>query len=146
MAAKQDLYFVTIEAERERNMMVCEEVISKFGTMKEENEAAIVLRDSNKAKLSHYDTIFKELAILKTSKQEIKEKLDFLQHHTTEQDERLKQKDEELEKMHANHKIEVFDLTTEFKIKIQELEQKATAEKLKAQSDKNNLLKDKREM
>ena len=118
MAAKQDLYFVTIEAERERNMMVCEEVISKFGTMKEENEAAIVLRDSNKAKLSHYDTIFKELAILKTSKQEMKEKLDFLQHHTTEQDERLKQKDQELEKMHANHKTEVFNLTTETRIEI----------------------------
>ena len=55
--AKQELYFITIQMEKERDMMAAEEVISKYGKMKEDAEAAERMRSQNQAKLDEFDTV-----------------------------------------------------------------------------------------
>lgn len=51
---KRELYFITMQMNNERDMMASEEVISRYGMMKEENDEAIRMRDDNQGKLDHY--------------------------------------------------------------------------------------------
>lgn len=38
---------MTMEMDKERDIMASEEVVSRYGMMKEENEAAVRMRDEN---------------------------------------------------------------------------------------------------
>lgn len=46
-----------MQLNRERDFMANEEVVSRYGQMKEENKAAIRMRDENQARLDHYQAI-----------------------------------------------------------------------------------------
>ena len=61
--AKQELYFITIQMEKERDMMAAEEVISKYGKMKEDAEAAERMRSQNQEKLDEFDTVSEKVKL-----------------------------------------------------------------------------------
>ena len=44
---KREAYFVTVQQEYERDLMQTEEVVSRYVMMKEENDAAVRMRDDN---------------------------------------------------------------------------------------------------
>lgn len=58
---KRELYFITMQMNNERDMMASEEVISRYGMMKEENDEAIRMRDDNQGKLDHYILVLEQI-------------------------------------------------------------------------------------
>ena len=76
---------------------------------------------------------------MKAERDQIKEKFDFLMLEQQE-------KEKEINRLYEKHKTDFFNMNAEKNIEIEELKSKVAAEKLKAQQDKNMLLKDKRDM
>lgn len=120
--SKNELFFITMKINRERDQMVNEEIVSRYGKMKEDLAVAQKKVAEDTDKIENYDNLKQMLNNVEIQRDQVKKELGKSKDESAALENKLTDKDAEIGFIQEKHEAEIKSKQEEHNIEVNELE------------------------
>lgn len=120
--SKNELFFITMKINRERDQMVNEEIVSRYGKMKEDLAVAQKKVAEDTDKIENYDNLKQMLNNVEIQRDQVKKELGRSKDESAALENKLTDKDAEIGFIQEKHEAEIKSKQEEHNIEVNELE------------------------